>query len=110
MDKSQLVELKSSLQKRITKIIVPSAIVTMIVVAFCAFGISQEIMNPDYLFIFLVSFLPVSIVITLYRVKTEIKKAGLNCLSCKVIFEFEKMDEIIETNVCSKCNKQAFDA
>jgi membrane-bound ClpP family serine protease len=110
MDKLQLIELKNSLQKRITKIIIPSAVISMIVVILCVYGISQEITNPDYLFIFLISFLPISIAITLYKVKAEIKKAGLKCFSCKVIFEFEIIDEIIESNVCSKCNQQAFDA
>jgi len=108
MDKSQLIELKTSLQKRLTKIIVPSAVISMIVVVFCTFGMSQEITNPKYLFIFLVSFLPISIMVTFLKVKAEIKKADLKCQSCNVIFDIEKIDEIIESNICSKCNKLAF--
>ena len=109
MNKSKLVELKDSLQARILKIIVPSAILSLMFIVLGVYGLMEELANPNYILIIMVLSIPACIGVTMFKIQGAIKKAGLNCLSCKAIFEFEKMDNILETNVCTKCNKQAFD-
>jgi membrane-bound ClpP family serine protease len=109
MRKSKLVELKNSLQSKILRIVIPSAIFSFVVVALCGYGMSQEIINPQYLFVILITFMVLSIGFTFYKVQAEIKLVSLNCLSCNDVFPFDSIDTIIESNICSKCNKQAFD-
>jgi len=109
MDKSKLVELIDSVRARILKIIIPSAILSLIFIVLCVYGLMEELATPKYITIFMVLSIPAGIGFTMYKINGEIRKAGLNCKSCKTLFEFEEIDNILSSNVCTKCNEQAFD-
>jgi len=109
MDKSKLVELKDSLQAKILKIIIPSAILSLIFIVLCVYGLMEELANPKYITIVMILSLPAIMGGTLYKIKIEIKKTNLHCTSCKATLELERIDSILESNVCIKCNNQAFE-
>ena len=109
MDKLKLVELKDALQAKVLKIIIPSAILSLLLIILCVYCLMEELANPNYIVGIMVLSIPVVIGFTMYKVNGEIRKADLYCKSCKALFELETIDTILDSNICSKCNKQAFD-